>query len=34
MLLQHLLLSHHGEPEFSAAVRPMCAGQNCSLRST
>ena len=25
MLLQHLLLSHHGEPEFGAAVRPMCA---------
>ncbi len=25
MLLQHLVLSHHGEPEFGAAVRPMCA---------
>ena len=25
MLLQHLLLSHHGEPDFGAAVRPMCA---------
>lgn len=25
MLLQHLLLSHHGEPAFGAAVRPMCA---------
>lgn len=25
MLLQHLLLSHHGEPEFGAAVKPMCA---------
>ncbi len=25
MLLQHLILSHHGEPEFGAAVRPMCA---------
>ncbi|MDE7261132.1 MAG: HD domain-containing protein [Oscillospiraceae bacterium] len=25
MLLQHLLLSHHGEPEFGSAVRPMCA---------
>lgn len=25
MLLQHLLLSHHGEPEYGAAVRPMCA---------
>jgi len=25
ILLQHLLLSHHGEPEFGAAVRPMCA---------
>ena len=25
MLLQHLLLSHHCEPEFGAAVRPMCA---------
>lgn len=24
-LLQHLLLSHHGEPEFGAAVRPICA---------
>ena len=24
VLLQHLLLSHHGEPEFGAAVRPMC----------
>lgn len=24
-LLQHLTLSHHGEPEFGAAVRPMCA---------
>lgn len=25
ILLQHLLISHHGEPEFGAAVRPMCA---------
>ncbi|MDE7244188.1 MAG: HD domain-containing protein [Oscillospiraceae bacterium] len=25
VLLQHLLLSHHGEPEFGAAVRPQCA---------
>ena len=25
MLLQHLILSHHGEPEFGAAVKPMCA---------
>ena len=25
VLLQHLLLSHHGEPEFGAAVRPLCA---------
>ena len=25
VLLQHLVLSHHGEPEFGAAVRPMCA---------
>lgn len=25
MLLQHLILSHHGEPEFGAAVRPMSA---------
>lgn len=25
VLLQHLLLSHHGEPEFGAAVRPICA---------
>lgn len=24
-LLQHMLLSHHGEPEFGAAVRPICA---------
>lgn len=23
MLIQHMLLSHHGEPEFGAAVRPM-----------
>ena len=25
LLLQHLILSHHGEPDFGAAVRPMCA---------
>lgn len=25
VLLQHLLLSHHGVPEFGAAVVPMCA---------
>jgi len=25
VLLQHLILAHHGEPEFGAAVRPMCA---------
>ena len=25
VLLQHLLLSHHGEPEFGAAVPPQCA---------
>ena len=25
VLLQHMLLSHHGEPEFGAAVRPMIA---------
>jgi len=25
VLLQHMILSHHGEPEFGAAVRPMCA---------
>lgn len=25
VLLQHLLLSHHGQPEFGAAVAPMCA---------
>jgi 3'-5' exoribonuclease len=24
-LLQHLILSHHGEPEYGAAVRPVCA---------
>ncbi len=23
MLLQHMVISHHGEPEFGAAVRPM-----------
>lgn len=23
MLLQHMVLSHHGEPEFGAAIRPM-----------
>lgn len=25
MLLQHMILSHHGQPEFGAAVVPMCA---------
>jgi len=25
MLLQHMLLSHHGDPEFGAAVIPQCA---------
>lgn len=25
VLLQHLILSHHGEPEYGAAVRPACA---------
>lgn len=25
VLLQHLILSHHGEPDFGAAVRPLCA---------
>lgn len=25
VLLQHLLLSHHGQPEFGAAVLPQCA---------
>jgi len=25
VLLQHLLLSHHGDPEFGAAVLPQCA---------
>ena len=25
VLLQHMILSHHGEPEFGAAVVPMCA---------
>ena len=25
VLLQHLIRSHHGEPEFGAAVRPLCA---------
>ena len=23
MLVEHMILSHHGEPEFGAAVRPM-----------
>ena len=23
MLIEHMILSHHGEPEFGAAVRPM-----------
>ena len=23
MLLEHMILSHHGEPEFGAAVRPL-----------
>lgn len=25
LLVQHMILSHHGEPEFGAAVRPLCA---------
>ena len=25
LLLEHLILSHHGEPEFGAAVLPQCA---------
>ena len=25
VLLQHMVLSHHGQPEFGAAVVPMCA---------
>lgn len=25
VLLQHMILSHHGNPEWGAAVRPMCA---------
>lgn len=25
VLLQHMILSHHGEPEFGAAVVPVCA---------
>ncbi len=25
ILLQHLLLSHHGQPEYGAAVEPQCA---------
>ena len=24
VLLQHMLLSHHGEPDYGAAVRPIC----------
>ena len=25
VLLQHMILSHHGDPQFGAAVRPVCA---------
>ena len=25
MLVEHMIISHHGEPEFGAAVRPQCA---------
>ena len=25
MLIEHMILSHHGEPEYGAAVRPLCA---------
>ena len=25
MLVEHMIISHHGEPEFGAAVRPLCA---------
>ena len=25
VLLQHIILSHHGEPEYGAAVKPQCA---------
>ncbi len=25
ILLQHMILSHHGEPEYGAAVKPVCA---------
>ena len=25
VLLQHMVLSHHGEPEYGAAVKPVCA---------
>ena len=25
VLLHHMILSHHGEPEFGAAVKPICA---------
>lgn len=25
VLLQHMILSHHGDPEWGAAVRPLCA---------
>ena len=25
MLVEHMIISHHGEPEFGAAVRPVCA---------
>ena len=24
LLLKHLVLSHHGQPDFGAAVKPMC----------
>jgi len=24
VLLQHMILSHHGDPEFGAAIKPIC----------
>ena len=32
VLLQHMLLSHHGQPEFGAAVVPCCVvWQTCCM---
>lgn len=29
LLLQHMILSHHGEPEFGAAVKPCLPRRTC-----